>query len=216
MIHRILYLLAFLFLCVQCQPRRAADTTQTPTSNDARQELRSKELMEPTAQSHTASAASTGSSTPSVIRDEGNDVPASPPPSKAETSGKNVISEEILKRKAQTREVEVQHILLSWSDVEEAYAQRGGQDRRGTQRSKDEADGLALSILQEELNGEDFAALMRKYSEDSSTSQSGRADVVTQDALLLAPFKELALRLKSGETGVTQSQFGYHILHRVK
>src|SRR5699024_5283242 len=131
-------------------------------------------------------------------------------------SGHDVVSEQILRRPIQKKDVEVQHILLSWSDLDAAYAQRGGQDRRGAERSKTEADRLALRIIEDAYDGEAFTALMRKYSEDPSTAKTGRTDAVSPDALLLEPFKELAMRLKVDEIGVTRSIYGYHILRRVK
>jgi len=210
---RLLFLAALCFVFAACQPKRAADGTQTPTSDDARQEFRSQELLAPTGRGQNTQPSSL---TSPITRDEAADKNASPPPSRAEASGKNIISQGILDRKAQAREVEVQHILISWSDLESAYAHRGGQDRRGTERSKDEADALTASILEDALQGESFEALMRKHSEDPSTAKTGRPDAVTQDALLLEEFKTLALRLKMDETGVVQSRFGYHILHRVK
>lgn len=44
---------------------------------------------------------------------------------------------------------------------------------------------------------------------------SGRAFTVTPDAQLVIEFRQLSLRLKPGEVGVCQSDYGFHIIKRI-
>src|SRR5699024_6543596 len=131
-------------------------------------------------------------------------------------NGKSVISEDILTRDTLSDRAEVQHVLISWDEQASTYAQRGGQDPRGAERSKKDADKLALSILQKAEEGEDFVELMRTYSEDPGSAKSGESYPVEPNASLVQPFKDLSLRLKPEETGVVQSDFGYHVIYRVR
>lgn len=129
-----------------------------------------------------------------------------------------VVSEEILERDPVADSVLVKHVLLSWDDKASIYANRGGQDERGAQRSKAEANRLALE-LKERASGddaEDFDALMAEYSEDKGSNKTGRAYPVTADAGLVQNFKDLALRLEPGEVGIVESVFGYHIMKRTE
>lgn len=210
---RFLLILWCAALVFACQRRESTDHAPAPISKEARQEIRGAPIA---SAKGVSSKAGTGG-VRGVPQNSGTDASVGAVASPKEAAvGRDVMSEQILRRPPQRRDVEVQHILLSWSDLEASYAQRGGQDRRGAERSKDEADRLALDILNRARGGELFPALMRKYSEDSSTAKSGRTDAVTSDASLLEPFKELAMRLARDEIGVTRSIYGYHILRRIK
>jgi len=56
---------------------------------------------------------------------------------------------------------------------------------------------------------------MKASSEDRGSALSGRAYTVTPDAQLVIEFRQLSLRLKPGEIGVCQSEFGFHIIKRL-
>ena len=64
-------------------------------------------------------------------------------------------------------------------------------------------------------DGADFDAVMKEHSEDVGSAMSGRTFTVTPDAQLVIEFRQLSLRLKPGEFGVCQSDFGFHIIKRV-
>jgi parvulin-like peptidyl-prolyl isomerase len=57
---------------------------------------------------------------------------------------------------------------------------------------------------------------MKEYSEDPGSAQHGNSYKVSPDAQLVIEFKQLGLRLKIGEVGVVQSDFGLHIMKRVE
>ena len=48
------------------------------------------------------------------------------------------------------------------------------------------------------------------------SAKSGSAYPVTARARLVPEFIDLALRLKPGEAGIVKSQWGFHVMQRVK
>lgn len=125
-------------------------------------------------------------------------------------------SEDILARTTATDHAVVRHVLISSSANAAIYAGRGGQDARGAARSDNEARTLAAEILKKANDGEDFVALMREYSEDPGSARTGREYTATPNASLVEPFKALSLRLQPNETGVVETDFGYHIIQRTQ
>ncbi|HLL23228.1 MAG TPA: peptidylprolyl isomerase [Kofleriaceae bacterium] len=103
-------------------------------------------------------------------------------------------------------EVFVQHVLLAW---------KGTMRAKPDARSKEEADKLATEILAKVKAGGDMAALMKQYSEDPGSKDSGRAYPVTPGGGMVAPFENLSLRLKEGEAGLVKTDFGWHVIKRV-
>ncbi len=70
----------------------------------------------------------------------------------------------------------------------------------------------ALSLLKRLKDGEDFAALAKKYSQDPAASKGGDLGYFTRGQML-KPFEELAFSLKKGELGgPVRTQFGWHII----
>jgi parvulin-like peptidyl-prolyl isomerase len=57
--------------------------------------------------------------------------------------------------------------------------------------------------------------LMKQYSEDPGSKDSGKVYPVSADAPMVEPFKNMSLRLKEGEVGMVKSPFGWHIIKRV-
>ncbi len=72
----------------------------------------------------------------------------------------------------------------------------------------------AQSVLQQLLNGADFAALAQQYSLDEATKVNGGDMGFFPRGILLAPeVEEAAFALQPGQiSGVVASQFGYHII----
>jgi len=70
----------------------------------------------------------------------------------------------------------------------------------------------ALSLLKRLKNGEDFAALAKKYSQDPAASKGGDLGYSTRGQMV-KPFEELAFSLKKGQIGgPVKTQFGWHII----
>jgi parvulin-like peptidyl-prolyl isomerase len=71
------------------------------------------------------------------------------------------------------------------------------------------------SLLKQLQDGADFDSVMKASSEDVSSAASAHVFTVTPDAQLVIEFRQLSLRLKPGEIGVCQSDFGFHIIKRI-
>src|SRR3954469_957482 len=124
----------------------------------------------------------------------------------------SVISADILAREPVANTATVKHILISWRDLADSFG--GRLDSRAEKRSKADAEAEVRSLVQQLQDGADFDAVMKARSEDVSSAMSGRAFTVTPDAQLVIEFRQLSLRLKPGEFGVCQSDFGFHIIKR--
>jgi hypothetical protein len=130
----------------------------------------------------------------------------------AATGVSSVISTEILAREPLANTASVKHILISWRDLGEQFG--GRLDPRAEKRSKADAEAEVRSVLKQLADGADFDAMMKAHSEDLGSAMSGRAFDVRPDAQLVIEFRQLSLRLRPGEIGVCQSDFGFHIIKR--
>jgi parvulin-like peptidyl-prolyl isomerase len=115
----------------------------------------------------------------------------------------------ILKRAPQTATAKVKHILLGWT---EAHA----DDERGKGRDRKTLEKLVKVTVARLTKGDKIEPVMAELSEDPGSAATGAAYDVTPDAGLVAPFKDLSLRLKVGEVGVVKTDFGIHIIQRVE
>jgi hypothetical protein len=125
----------------------------------------------------------------------------------------SVVSTDILAREPIANTATVKHILISWHDLADAFG--GRIDPRADKRSKADAEAEVRSLVKQLQDGADFEAMMKAHSEDTGSALSGRAFTVTPDAQLVIEFRQLSLRLRVGEIGVCQSDFGFHIIKRV-
>ena len=125
-----------------------------------------------------------------------------------------VVSTEILQREALVNTAKVKHILISWKDLADAFD--GHQDQRGQNRTKPEAEAIVKTLVGQLAAGADFDQLMRDNSEDTGSAKSGTPYVVTPEAKLVIEFRQIGLRLKVGEIGVVQSDYGFHIVKRIE
>ena len=124
----------------------------------------------------------------------------------------SVITQDILAREPVANSAVVKHILISWSDLGEAFG--GRQDERAAKRSMKEAEVEVKAILAQLKGGGDFDTIMREKSEDTGSAKSGQPFTVKPDSGLVIEFRQLSLRLNPGEWGVCQSDFGFHIIKR--
>ena len=125
----------------------------------------------------------------------------------------SVVSTDILAREPLANTATVKHILISWHDLADAFG--GRIDPRADKRSKADAEAEVRSLVKQLQEGADFEAMMKAHSEDVGSAISGRAFTVTPDAQLVIEFRQLSLRLRPGEFGVCQSDFGFHIIKRI-
>lgn len=124
-----------------------------------------------------------------------------------------VVSSDILAREPISNTATVKHILISWRDLGDAF--QGHLDPRAEKRSKADAEAEVRGLVKQLQDGADFDSVMKAHSEDTGSAMSGRTFTVTPDAQLVIEFRQLSLRLKPGEFGVCQSDFGFHIIKRV-
>jgi parvulin-like peptidyl-prolyl isomerase len=120
-----------------------------------------------------------------------------------------VITTEILGREPLANTAQVKHILIGWKDTET-------HDPRAEKRTKKDAEDQVRALVTQLKGGADFDAVMKEWSEDPGSAANGRAYAVSPDAQLVIEFKQLGLRLKVGEVGVVQSDYGFHIMKRVE
>jgi parvulin-like peptidyl-prolyl isomerase len=128
-------------------------------------------------------------------------VPAPPPDALQSTA--------ILKRAPETQTAKVKHILLGWTEAHTP-------DERGIKRTRAELEKLVKATLAKLRKGDKIEPLMAELSEDPGSAAAGASYDVTPDAGMVAPFKDLSLRLKVNEVGVVKTQFGIHIIQRVE
>ena len=130
--------------------------------------------------------------------------PPPPPPPDA------LDSVDILKRPVATDKAKVKHILLGWKEVHGKSAPRGeGRDRATLEK-------LVKDTVAKLQKGDKIEPIMAELSEDPGSAKDGKSYDVSPTAQLVAPFKNLSLRLKVGEVGVVKSDFGIHIIQRVE
>ena len=136
-----------------------------------------------------------------------------PEPAPPASTVSSVVSADILAREPVANTATVKHILISWRDLSDSF--QGHLDSRAEKRSKADAEAEVRALVKQLQDGADFDALMKAHSEDTGSAMSGRSFTVTPDAQLVIEFRQLSLRLKPGEFGVCQSDFGFHIIKRI-
>lgn len=133
-----------------------------------------------------------------------------PPPPVASS----VVSVDILAREPLANVAQVKHILIGWKDLVDAY--QGQLDPRAAKRDKAAAEAEVKQLVEKLRAGADFDAVMKESSEDRGSALTQRAYTVSPDAQLVIEFRQIGLRLRAGEIGVCQSDFGFHIVKRIE
>lgn len=100
--------------------------------------------------------------------------------------------------------INASHILLMYA----------GSERSSATRSKEEAQAHIANIEQQLRDGADFATLAREHSDCSSAAAGGDLGAFGRGQMV-KPFEDSAFALEVGGTsGVVETPFGYHIIHR--
>jgi hypothetical protein len=120
-----------------------------------------------------------------------------------------VVSADILAREPLANHVQIKHILIGWKDSD-------AHDPRAEKRTKGDAEVEVQRLLDQLHTGTDFDELMKASSEDPGSASTARAYPVSPDASLAIEFKQLGLRLRIGEVGVVETDFGFHIMKRIE
>ena len=101
--------------------------------------------------------------------------------------------------------VHAAHILLMYK----------GSERSTATRSKAEAQQQINAIKAQLDAGGDFGQLARKHSDCPSSADGGDLGSFGK-GMMTRPFEDAAFALAVGGTsGVVETEFGYHIIHRV-
>ena len=105
-----------------------------------------------------------------------------------------------------TDQVRASHILLMYD----------GSMRSTATRSKEAAE-TQISALKSELEGgADFADIARENSDCPSSSKGGDLGSFGR-GMMVGAFEETAFMLEVGSTsGIIETDFGYHIIHRTE
>lgn len=93
----------------------------------------------------------------------------------------------------------VRHILIE--------CPKGAEDAVVQEKNK-----AAQDILDRVNNGEDFAALVKEFSADDGSIETGGAYDVYQSTNFVPEFKEWTFAAKVGDTGVVRSDYGFHVM----
>lgn len=137
----------------------------------------------------------------------------SPPPAAAPApvvERSPAVTWDILEREPIANEAEVRHILIGWKDLEGS-----GKEPRAAARTKAQAEVEVQELLAKARAGTSFEELMAAHSEDQG-SAGGTSFQVSPSARLVIEFKQLSMRLNVDEIGVCQSDFGFHIIKRLR
>ncbi len=135
--------------------------------------------------------------------------PPPPPPPPPPPTPDKLDSVAILARQPVTEKAKVKHILLGWTDV-------NAGDPRGAKRTRAELEALVKKTVADLKKGAKIEPLMKSLSEDPGSAAAGTSYDVDPAAGLVAPFKNLSLRLKLNEVGIVKTQFGIHIIQRTE
>ena len=95
------------------------------------------------------------------------------------------------------------HILLMYA----------GSERSTASRSQVDAQQLIGEIKDELDGGADFGALAKQHSDCPSKSEGGSLGKFSPGQMVPA-FDKVAFGLEVGASGVVETPFGYHIIHR--
>jgi parvulin-like peptidyl-prolyl isomerase len=95
--------------------------------------------------------------------------------------------------------VRVQHIILLTQAMD-------------TDQQKKDRQARIEMIRQRALDGDDFGALAREYSQDNSAPQGGDLGYFTRGTMV-KPFEDAAFGLKKGQISpIVETQFGVHVI----
>lgn len=102
--------------------------------------------------------------------------------------------------------VNVRHILIK--------TPLPGPDGKVDQKGADEARQKAEDVLKQLKAGGNFAALAKKYSQDTGSAANGGSLGWIVKGQTVPEFEKVAFSLPKGETsGIVQSSYGFHIIH---
>jgi parvulin-like peptidyl-prolyl isomerase len=120
-----------------------------------------------------------------------------------------IVSEKIFEQVTKDVKVTDADIKAYYTKNKAQYSQPESRDvRHILVKTKKQADDLYAQLQ----NGADFAALAKKFSEDTGSKANGGKLTISQGQTV-APFDETAFRLKKNDISKpVKTEFGYHII----
>jgi parvulin-like peptidyl-prolyl isomerase len=105
-------------------------------------------------------------------------------------------------------EANVRHILIAYAGATRAS--------EGVTRSREEAASLAAEVLEKLQRGDDFARLAETYSDCPSKVRGGDLGIVAEGTMT-PRFEKAVFDLAPGaRSGVVETEFGFHIMERLR
>jgi parvulin-like peptidyl-prolyl isomerase len=106
-------------------------------------------------------------------------------------------------------EIAARHMLVSFQGALRASP--------SVTRSKGEAQTRAMEALQRAKAGEDFAALVKEFSDEPGAADRGGSLGRFQRGMMVPAFEKAAFKLAPGEISeVIETQFGFHVIQRTE
>lgn len=103
--------------------------------------------------------------------------------------------------------IRVSHILVTYSGTGELVE---------AQRTREQALQRAMDAAFRAHKGEDFAALVREYSDDTASAKKGGVLPPIRYGQTVPEFEDAAFHLKPGQVSdVVETQFGFHVIKRL-
>lgn len=117
------------------------------------------------------------------------------------------IKKEFESNKENYNKVVVKHVLVSTKD---SATQQDLPEDKIAQKKK-----LAEEILEKAKSGEDFEGLVKEYSEDQGSKESG-GEYTFGKGEMVSEFEKWSFSAKEGDMGMVQSSFGFHIMKFIR